>query len=588
MSEKIIPIPYRIKNQNIEGYVAGASDIVDDKSGLSVEQLVGNKDYEVSTYSGKGRVILPKNIKTIDNIEANYLEQSMFQDEGGNSLTNTIFIVQYDFTLAENITIPANCVLDFEGGSIDGTYNLAGSYTSIIAPLTKIFGLNINIVGSWHIDGAYPEWFGAMAKEHLFDNTLYIQKVLDTKPFNTMLLTGFRYKVSDLDGDGAALVMRSYTHIKGTQKGADLTVYPGSSTCDVLELNITYNDGYTEARNLKIQNVGFTNYTSGAALSKDNTGFGFAAGVLIENCGFVGGKCINFAQNAGFAHSVIRKCSFEGPSYIFLWDRNIIEECLFGGDGGALHIDTDYGVINNTIQNNTIVNTGGGINIRGGGHRIIGNQFEHPGYLGPSTHEKKCLIYIKGDSTLYAQNIIVSGNNLGGGDYLTRDIYIEYGRKIVIENNRIGTCQTVGEEIYIDSNTADTIVKSTNFLHGAGSYEPTDQRIRVTDNGIRTVGTRRQFAYLNPDANPNLTFTLHENGTITINGDPNPFVLGQNAHLLTFPDDTSPMDGNYQCGTLGGICVFKIYNKQLIGVSYSGTNYNYTFPVFVNSINKLY
>ena len=32
---------------------------------------------------------------------------------------NTIFVIKYDFTITDNVTFPANCVLKFDGDSID-------------------------------------------------------------------------------------------------------------------------------------------------------------------------------------------------------------------------------------------------------------------------------------------------------------------------------------------------------------------------------------------------------------------------------------------------------------------------------------
>ena len=54
-------------------------------------------------------VILKPNV--IDDV--NILTQAMM------SQPNTKYVIKYDYTLAENITVPANCVLEFDGGDID-------------------------------------------------------------------------------------------------------------------------------------------------------------------------------------------------------------------------------------------------------------------------------------------------------------------------------------------------------------------------------------------------------------------------------------------------------------------------------------
>ena len=85
-------------------------------------------------YNGMGRVVLKKNMVG----GVNTLTQDMFyKGEPGSRVpnTNTIFVIQYDFVLGENITMPANCVLDFEGGSISGDYRVISNNTEIIGKL---------------------------------------------------------------------------------------------------------------------------------------------------------------------------------------------------------------------------------------------------------------------------------------------------------------------------------------------------------------------------------------------------------------------------------------------------------------------
>lgn len=44
----------------------------------------------------------------------------LYKDENGSRVPSTaaIFVVKYDYVLGETITIPENCVLAFDGGSI--------------------------------------------------------------------------------------------------------------------------------------------------------------------------------------------------------------------------------------------------------------------------------------------------------------------------------------------------------------------------------------------------------------------------------------------------------------------------------------
>ena len=101
----------------------------------SYEAWLMNKDKPATTgttgaypYNGMGRVVIPK--KMVNGV--NTLTHEAFEDSEGNDRGNTIYVIQYDFTLGEDVRIPANCVLEFDGGSIanasGNTYNL--SYTT--------------------------------------------------------------------------------------------------------------------------------------------------------------------------------------------------------------------------------------------------------------------------------------------------------------------------------------------------------------------------------------------------------------------------------------------------------------------------
>lgn len=88
----------------------------------SYEAWLMNKDKPATTgttgaypYNGMGRVVLKKHI--VDGV--NTLTHEAFEDSEGNDRENTIYVIQYDFTLGEDITVPANCVLEFDGGSIN-------------------------------------------------------------------------------------------------------------------------------------------------------------------------------------------------------------------------------------------------------------------------------------------------------------------------------------------------------------------------------------------------------------------------------------------------------------------------------------
>lgn len=99
---------------------------------------------------------------------------------------NTIYVIRYDFTLGEDITVPANCVLDFDGGSISGAYTIIGANTGINASLVKIFNTDVTLASSWNVPEAYPEWFGAKGDGVTDDTNTILKSVLY---FNSINLT---------------------------------------------------------------------------------------------------------------------------------------------------------------------------------------------------------------------------------------------------------------------------------------------------------------------------------------------------------------------------------------------------------------
>lgn len=113
---------------------ADEEDITQEEGNLKLK----DRSYDKANFSGMGKKILRKNI--VDSV--NTLTQSMMQ------ATNTIYVIQYEFTLGEDITVPENCVLKFEGGLLkNGT--LVGNDTKIIG--NYIFE-SIVFTGTWFAD----------------------------------------------------------------------------------------------------------------------------------------------------------------------------------------------------------------------------------------------------------------------------------------------------------------------------------------------------------------------------------------------------------------------------------------------------
>lgn len=117
----------------------------DDGTGSNVLKLA-DRSYNPTNFSGKGYKILRKNIVDGKNI----LTQDMINQ------ANTVYEIRYDYDLNDvEITIPQNCILQFNGGSFDNG--------ALVCNNTFIKGNNclklINIKGDIYNNIIYSDWF---------------------------------------------------------------------------------------------------------------------------------------------------------------------------------------------------------------------------------------------------------------------------------------------------------------------------------------------------------------------------------------------------------------------------------------------
>ena len=84
--------------------------------------------------------------------------------------SNNVFFITEDITLSENEILSENVILVFQGGKITGTgKKIIGNHTKIIAPIGQIFDNGVIVEGTWDIDRAYPQWFGAKAMNNAYN-----------------------------------------------------------------------------------------------------------------------------------------------------------------------------------------------------------------------------------------------------------------------------------------------------------------------------------------------------------------------------------------------------------------------------------
>lgn len=149
---------------------------------------------------------------------------------------NTVYEIRYNFDLEEEeVTIPEGCILKFVGGKISNGI-LVGNSTSISAPLTQIFDIDVTFSGKWSLDCVYGEWFGAIA-DGATDCTEALQKCLTS--FKLLMLGKGTYKTT------RTLYITSRTTIKGvsyTEYGSVIKKTLDSSYSDTVNAVIACTD----------------------------------------------------------------------------------------------------------------------------------------------------------------------------------------------------------------------------------------------------------------------------------------------------------------------------------------------------------
>ena len=113
--------------------------------------------------------------------------------------TNTIYEIRYNFDLdGASVTIPENCVLKFEGGSLRNGV-LTGDKTTIEAQVyARILDTTVVLNGTWNDQQLSVCWFGALPHtsfEYTSDVSFVINYCL-TLPFRTIFIPQGYYYIS--------------------------------------------------------------------------------------------------------------------------------------------------------------------------------------------------------------------------------------------------------------------------------------------------------------------------------------------------------------------------------------------------------
>ena len=216
--------------------------------------------------------------------------------------TNHIYkIVDHIDLQGETLTMPANCTLDFQGGSFsNGT--IIGSNTKIKAGLTKIFDTDITLSGTWIADSLSPEHFGIIGIDATQDTT-YIQKALDCCSainIKTVKLQNKTYQIS------SSLLIQSNIKLEGA---ASRVWNNGSATILSLAENVV---GITvESTGVEINDLKITGNTTNTGISFTNRSYYFSGNRIIT-----AGLGIGFDIQSSWTY-IFNLCRIEGGTIGF-------------------------------------------------------------------------------------------------------------------------------------------------------------------------------------------------------------------------------------------------------------------------------
>lgn len=175
---------------------------------------------------------------------------------------NTKYIIKEDLIIDRDVTLPKNCILKIDGGSINGPYTLCGQHTQIAAGLSSIFGSGIRLAGTWNNTEIYPEWFGAIGdgktddteairkaiwfavgKKLVFQHKTYIINVTAGKDVNTQRVIFPDCKCVAIYGDSSIIKLGNNDNCnlyKNKGFGAIFSIYTIDS-CHVKGIVFDYN-----------------------------------------------------------------------------------------------------------------------------------------------------------------------------------------------------------------------------------------------------------------------------------------------------------------------------------------------------------
>ena len=485
--------------------------------------------------------------------------------------TNTIYEIRYNFDLDNaSVTIPAGCMLLFNGGSLEnGT--LTGNNTEIQGE-NDIFDDSIELAGSFSNKEFRVDWF---KKVSVYDDTDRINKLTnnETSRGKTIVLSSATYYI------GSSVI----TLLTGRKLMAEVStaLYDmRSNGGNIIELSNSQQGGKTFIERIIFDK----NSKSGHALYCDFE----ADHIFIENCNFYGVisgySAIMFDEYTSPLNGVnalfIEKCKASGVGSVVTvkegGDNVTIRDNNFSSSGGNnIYWDGIYGTASLLVEHNALTGGGGEIiaisNV--GTITIRDNQIE--AYSAISTNSAITI----GEITLRqpCRNLTIENNNINlmvsplVAPACTSAIQIKYVYGGIIANNEVSFAVNL---LYTTTEYSGIVViDNTNGAYKSTTYPQTvvDPLLRVVV--LDTSGGEIVLANTIPIFK-NVQTSVKKAGSISqLTGNATRFVtynqaIGATVDLNGFPTTRA---GTTSVRTGSNLPVYLRYGADMVGFCYFDT-----------------